>query len=89
MVTEEAVRFAGVLERMEQVVASRIGAGVSLDIAWRPNRWRRELQRELRAIDVEPLLERIRHNLEGVSTSADVHDVFSKMRARLSGPVDG
>jgi hypothetical protein len=85
MVNAEAARLLEVLERMERTVASRVGAGRSVDEAWSTERWRRELVRELVVADVEELLARIRRNLAAARTARDVHEVFGRMRGRLAG----
>lgn len=78
--------FSSFLARMEQVIASRVGAGRTLEEAWSDDeRWRRELRLNLRmAADVEELLERIRANLAGARSAREVHEAFDRMRGRLA-----
>lgn len=73
--------FAAFLDRMERVLAARVGAGARIDEAWDERRWSRELAADLpQAVGA---LSDVRGHLTGARTAADVHAAFARMRGRL------
>lgn len=75
--------FAALLARMEGVLASRVGAGVSIDAAWDEARWRRELAADLPGWDASAVLSAVRARLASAATAAEVHSAFTAMRGRV------
>ncbi len=75
--------FGELLDRMEGVIASRVGAGATIDAAWDGARWRRELAADLPGV-AAPVLDAVRARLDGASTAAQVHEAFASIRSRLA-----
>lgn len=73
------------LGRMEKTIASRVGAGATLDEAWEGERWRREMAADVAVPDVvDGLLVAVRGQLGDARTARAVHDAFARMRSRLA-----
>lgn len=86
--------FTALLDRMERTVASRVGAGQTIEEAFRRDRWKAELEGDLgeRAPLAEHVIAGIAANLAHAVSVDDVHRAFWRMvgRAdRLADTIDG
>jgi hypothetical protein len=81
---DTAERVDALLARMDRSIASRVGAGQTINAAWDERRWGGELRRELASSDVEELLARLQSALAGATTPTEVHQVFARLRERVA-----